>query len=362
MTNTQLDAIRDLIQEDVGRRGLRTDPNHNLITACPQDFAQACRSLAGTPNLAVVILTGFLIPHAQPPCGETDGPLGALFLARALVPMGAQVVLATDDFGCRALRIGLEACGLAEEVKVICLPSPHESQLTPSQQRRIHKGNQETTVAQRHLDRLRAAYWQALEAQAGRPTHLIALERVGPSHHLAAEMSPEAAAVFSREVAWKKRGRCYTMSGRDISDLMSPAQELFLQAPHVVPAVTTIGIGDGGNEIGMGKIPWEVIRRNIPYGGLIACRVPADYLIVSGVSNWGAYGLAAGVYLLRGRKPDPELFDPERERGLLQVMVELGPLVDGVTGQATVSVDGLSFERYIQPLRRLGEICASGSG
>ena len=45
----------------------------------------------------------------------------------------------------------------------------------------------------------------------------------------------------------------------------------------------------------MGKIPWDVIRRNIPRGGLVACRVPADHLIVCGISNWGAYGLAAGV-------------------------------------------------------------------
>ena len=48
----------------------------------------------------------------------------------------------------------------------------------------------------------------------------------------------------------------------------------------------------------MGKIPWDVIRRNVPNGGLIACRVPTDHLIVAGVSNWGAYALAAGVALL----------------------------------------------------------------
>jgi hypothetical protein len=77
---------------------------------------------------------------------------------------------------------------------------------------------------------------------------------------------------------------------------------------------TTIGIGDGGNEIGMGKLPWETIRRNVPQGGLVACRVPTDYLIVCGVSNWGAYALGAGVRRLRSAPPDPALFDPERER------------------------------------------------
>ena len=120
--------------------------------------------------------------------------------------------------------------------------------------------------------------------------------------------------------------------------------------------LVTIGIGDGGNEIGMGKVPWDVIRRNVPHGGLTACRVPCDHLIVAGVSNWGAYGLAAGVRLLRGVPFDAELFDAQRERELLRVMVEQGPLVDGVTGQRAVSVDGLDFERYAEPLRRLAAL------
>jgi hypothetical protein len=146
------------------------------------------------------------------------------------------------------------------------------------------------------------------------------------------------------------------MKGRDITASMTPAHLLFEEAGRLAPAVTTIGIGDGGNEIGMGKIPWDVIRRNIPSGGLVACRVPTDFLIVCGVSNWGAYGLATGVRLLRGADPDPQLYDPGREEELLRLMVERGALVDGVTGQATVSVDGLSFERYIEPLCRLGEL------
>ena len=44
-------------------------------------------------------------------------------------------------------------------------------------------------------------------------------------------------------------------------------------------------LGDGGNEIGMGKIPHETIVKNIPNGDLIHCRVPTDHLIVAGVSN-----------------------------------------------------------------------------
>ena len=109
----------------------------------------------------------------------------------------------------------------------------------------------------------------------------------------------------------------------------------------------------------MGKIPWDVIDRNIPHGGLVACRVPAQHLIVCGVSNWGAYALAAGVRLLRGAEHDPSLFDVERERKLLQIMVERGPLVDGKTGRQEATVDGLPFDRYAEVLKRLDVILST---
>jgi len=37
-------------------------------------------------------------------------------------------------------------------------------------------------------------------------------------------------------------------------------------------------------------------------------------------------------------------------------MVEAGPLVDGVTGKQTATVDGLSWEDYIKPLVEIGKI------
>jgi hypothetical protein len=83
--------------------------------------------------------------------------------------------------------------------------------------------------------------------------------------------------------------------------------------------------------------------------------VATDHLIVCGVSNWGAYGLATGVRLLRGAPHEPGLYDVERERQVLQHMVTTGPLVDGVSGTCTATVDGLQFERYAEVLRRIGE-------
>jgi hypothetical protein len=334
MSAAALTAIRDLIQQDVGRRGLRADPHANLITACPDDFAAACRSLAEAPEPALAVVTGFFIPTAQPPAGETDGPLGALFLARALAPLGFRVALVTDDFCRPALEAGLSVCGLEHAVARLTLPGPDR----PSEP---------------FLESL----WLPLVRQYPL-THLLALERVGPSHteESIKSQSAESVRAFLAEVPAGHRDRCHTMRGLDITGRMSPAHLLFETVKRDAPAVTTIGIGDGGNEIGMGKIPWEVIRRNIPGGGLVACRVPTDHLIVCGVSNWGAYGLAAGVRLLRGRAPDPELFDPESERALLEMMVRQGPLVDGVTARQTATVDGLEFDRHAEILKRLATI------
>jgi len=162
--------------------------------------------------------------------------------------------------------------------------------------------------------------------------------------------------MFEKEVPPPDRNRCHSMRGVDITKETSPAHLLFENASRLDPAVKTIGVGDGGNEIGMGKIAWDVIRRNIKLGGRIACRVATDYLIVAGVSNWGAYGLATGVRLLRNAPHVPDLYDVERDRQLLQVMIDFGPLVDGVTGTRTATVDGLPFERYGEVLKKMGTL------
>ncbi len=316
----RLTVMRDLIQQDIGKRGLANDPQDNLLAACPDDFAAACRSIAATKVPNLVIVTGFHITRAHPPCHETDGPLGALFLARAFTPVGFGISLLADGSSVPALQAGLEACGLTGNVSVRELPAVPTPALFKS------------------------------------ASHLIAIERVGPGH-VAKTIDPLDAeakdlAEFERTVPIAERGRCRSMRGIDVTAFTRPAHQLFGWCPG--PA--TIGIGDGGNEIGMGKIGWDTIRRNIPNGGLIACSVRTDYLIVAGVSNWGAYALAAGVALLRGRPLPPELFDVERERDILRVMVEQGPLVDGVTSKPTVTVDGLSFEEYAGPLRELGKV------
>jgi hypothetical protein len=342
MTAPMLDALRDVVQVDIGRRGLRTDPVSNLISAYPEDFRLACETIARQKEPAIAVVTGFFIPSAQPPAGETDGPLGALFLARALSPLGIKVTLATDSFCRQALKAGLDACAL-ENVGLVTLPAYEDSSWV-----------------------LPEAYWQKFIDSAGPLTHLVALERAGPSHTPDSILrqggaANEVEAKFSREVPFEHQDRCHTVRGRDITSQMSPAHVLFEMAAVQQPKVTTIGIGDGGNEIGMGKIAWETIRRNIPGGGIIACRVPTDFLIVCGISNWGAYALATGVRMLLGAAPDSNLYDLRRERELLRIMVNEGPLVDGVLGKPSLSVDGVAFERYVEPLGKLAKLASPGA-
>lgn len=310
MSTGLLDEIRALIQRDVNNRGLARDPHDNLFTRCRDDFTNACRGIAENPKPSLAIVTGFFIPHAQPPCGETDGPLGAIFLARAFTALGISVTLLTDLFCRQALISGLDACGLGASILVNTLP--------PS-----------TTYWPAYLD----VDWRHFSNRMGL-THLLALERVGPGSD----------------------GRCRNMHGHDVTDLNNPAHLLFADTARQIHPLCTLGIGDGGNEIGMGKIPPDVIACNIPHGERIACRVPADHLIVAGVSNWGAYALAAGVAILRRQRLPALLFDIDHERELLRVLVEQGPLVDGVSGRQTVTVDGLSFDDYAEPLRRIGQL------
>jgi D-glutamate cyclase len=300
-TDDQLRALRDAVQVDVGNRGLARDPADNLFTACADDFAAACRSIAGHPAPRIGIVTGFMIPTVDPPTGETDGPPGALTLAQALTHVGIPCVLLSDRAGYDALWAGLELLKLDQAVGLIDLP----------------------------MDLDPAAVLRSARAL----THVVAVERSGPSH----------------------AGRNHTMRGLDVTELHAPAHRLFEGPRHYA----TIGIGDGGNEIGMGRVPHATVCKNIPNGETIACRTAADHLIVAGVSNWGAWALAAGVMLLRGNV-EPGFLHPALHIRCLGEMVARGPLVDGVTGLREHTVDGLTIEDYLRPQERLLAALASG--
>src|SRR6185437_624043 len=88
----KLAAILAAVQTDPGNRGLK-----NLFAACPGDFAAACRSIAAEEKPHLHLVTGFYIPSGIPPAYETDGPLGALFLARAIDGIGGGYSLNAEE-------------------------------------------------------------------------------------------------------------------------------------------------------------------------------------------------------------------------------------------------------------------------
>ena len=61
--------------------------------------------------------------------------------------------------------------------------------------------------------------------------------------------------------------------------------------------ISTTSIGDGGNELGMGKVK-QLVETHVKHGKEIACVVACNYLITAGVSNWAGYALAVGMHVL----------------------------------------------------------------
>lgn len=196
-----------------------------------------------------------------------------------------------------------------------------------------------------------------------RLSHLVAIERVGPSHtleSLAAQAGngPAARARFEAEVPLEHRDACHNMRGVVIDDYTAPAHRLF-EAASAAGAITTIGIGDGGNEIGMGALPWETLREALKgeHAGRIICRIATDFLILAGVSNWGAYALACAVAGLGGRADLIADWNERSQRELIECLVRDGGAVDGVTRRREPTVDGLPLETYLAVFEQIRHIC-----
>lgn len=315
MTDPILTELERLIRTDPARRGLiATEPEFGPLL--PGHLGQAAQELAFQAT-SVGIVTGFYIPSATPPAAETDGPLGAILLAETLRQLGVTVAVITDEPCQNAVQTAARYFDFPSE-------TVHSTQLT-------------------HC------------------SHLVSIERVGPSHTLDSlrRLHPGELDVlqrFEKLVPAKDQGKCFNMRGVCIDEWTAPLHRLFEDAASQSPTVKThtvktIGIGDGGNEIGMGSIPWTELVRRLPepHGGKIACRVPCDWTILAGVSNWGGYALAAAVAHLRGRVEILEPWTGTQQFAWLEAVVRDGPAVDGVTRLAQPTVDGLPFATYIQP-------------
>jgi len=234
----------------------------------------------------VLVTTGFVVDSGA---AETDGPPGAAVLGRALRALGAEVRYVTDAVTAPVLSAALTA--LDEAADVIAWPDGDDA-------------------ARRLL-------------ASERPTHLVAIERPGRA----------------------RDGTYRNMRGADVSEWNAGIDELFVRAGRV----TTVGVGDGGNEIGMGNV-----RARLAKGGGLAARIASvvsvDHLVVAGVSNWGAYGIVAHLGRLAGR---PLLHTPDDERRLVTACVAAGAC-DGVTRRREPTVDGLALDTHAALVTLLG--------
>lgn len=211
---------------------------------------------------------------------ETDGPVGAIALYESLQALGAEPVIACGPPLSRAI---------SDRYQVLELAAPDLASAT---------------------------------AEAGamladlQPTAVISIERPGLAED----------------------GRYYNMRGEDITSRCS-----FFDPYIRLAECPTIAIGDGGNEIGMGKIGPAIASLDIR-ASVTSC----DELLVADVSNWAAYGLIALLAKWSGR----DLLAQVSPLGILGYLSARGS-VDGVTRENTLTEDGLDAAEGIALLQEL---------
>jgi hypothetical protein len=264
-----------------------------LFEAAKGGLWSAASALATTPGARVGLITGFYVPLGSPPAAETDGPVGVALLVKGLEEIGVPCRLATDEPCRSACAAALAAAGTAEvPVDAADVPEMIET-------------------------------WR----RAG-TTHALSIERCGRS----ADGTPR------------------NMRGLDIGSYTMPLDDLFAAGPW-----QTIAIGDGGNEIGMGSLPREVIAQSVDHGDVIACVTRAQHLIVAGVSNWGAYALLGALAALRNdwRPRLLACLDERLDQAVLEATVVNGPAVDGVSRLQRMTVDNLDIAVHHEKLRAI---------
>lgn len=216
---------------------------------------------------------------------ETDGPTGTYVMAKALSSMGFRPIVVSEEETCKLFS----AKGIQPQV-VDC--------------------SDDTLYMDVLLSRLN-------------PQGIISIERCGRN----------------------ARGLYCNMRGVDISDRTAPVDELVIKARHY--QIPTVGVGDGGNEIGMGNVASAISKKL----AIEPCDVPVGQLVIATVSNWGAYGI---VRALEKGTAKTLLPDFSEIRAFYEYIASCG-CVDGVTGLCAASVDGFSLEveeEVVEALRR----------
>lgn len=269
-------------------------------------------------------------PHINPMIAETDGPPGAAILGRAL------------HRGFKAIPFFLIEANLVKSMEVVAqaagfkILNPEEAIAALYSPSAIHGA----TVLEFPTNIESAKEKATSLIEQYKPTAIISIEKGGMN----------------------ERGIIHTSRGHDTTEHMAKIDFLMEEARR--RGILTIGIGDGGNEIGMGIIK-EEIKELLPFGKKCLCpcesgtapAIETDLLITSTVSNWGAYGLAASLAILL-KKLDV-FHDPNIEKWVLQHASDAG-FIDGISGFVEPGADGLKAEIHCHLVALLGEIVERG--
>ena len=276
-------TIEDIIL-DHDRRGINALRPH-----LPADFCDQAAQYALEHPGPVIIATGFYIMMSDAP--ETDGPPGAFAIGDALRELGQRVLYTAD------------------EPMAYMMASWARSHGDPSPIIRYH------IIDDPHIN----DHFVREIITEREPALLISIERC----------SADADGIYRN------------MRGRDITPQTARIDRLFQQG------LPSIGIGDGGNEIGMGNLQ-EVIAGadQLPeHPAVVGC----DRLIAASTSNWGGYGLVAALSVRAGRNLLP---DVERDAECIRFLVDAGA-VTGVTGAHDYLVDEFTLEENAAVLQEL---------
>ena len=227
--------LEKCLLDDPGKRGVV-----HLYTK--SDLVKSVLALSHASKVAIT--TGFPVHTHLDVKEETDGLPGALSICQGLLALGKEVVMISDSEN----QTLFESC-IDHMVK--------EGSLNSSVQ--VLPCSRATEI------------WKAASSDTPPWDCLVAIERVG----------------------WGKDKIHRTMKAKPLS--VDPVDDIFVMALSN-PLVSTVAIGDGGNELGMGKVYDQVVK-HIPLGETIANATPADFVIASGVSNWAGYALSLGLHV-----------------------------------------------------------------
>lgn len=264
------------------------------------------------------VTTGWILPGTYP-YTETDGPIGAAILGRALaLGLGARMVVLTEEPVVDTVR----ACCRAAGLNVL---SEDDLQAAP---RPPHDGNAYCIVKAFPYGDAEAIEESRKLFDQHSPKALVAIEKSGPNAD----------------------GQYCMVDGSDNSDCVIRAARLFDEAKR--RGVCTVGIGDRGNEIGFGTIQ-TVPQKLLPFGEQATCTTEVDVLVTAAVSNWGASAIAAAMAVIL-KNPDV-VHDAVTEARLLEAAIGTGA-VDGFSHRPIRQTDGMGVQVHTAIVDVLNEI------